>query len=153
MKKITFDIMKYKDNNFIIETVEGYEIKIDNTIFGLYKNTEKDYKKNSKWFISDFKSGLYISKAETQEKAIQGAKDIIELFYKKVCEESYHESIEKFNQLKIDRDPYYYVVYSINKINTKETAIFFTYSDAQDYKSILLLNNTNIYIDKKLKAE
>ena len=151
MKTINFDIMKHKDGNYIIESVNGQEVKINNITFGMYQNTEKEYNKNQKWFIIDFKIGLYIASGRTQKEAINNAKDIFQSYLNKTCEHFYTEMREQFEQLKIDNDLYYYVVVSTNKVNSQEESIYMTYKEADSYKSRLIFNHSNIYIDKRPK--
>lgn len=146
MKKITFEVIDSKDNKLFINTVNGQEIKIDNYTFGMYKKTE-----NLNWYIIDFKTGRYLMSGKTQKEAIDNSKNIIDCYTKKVLSDSYNEMINTFKQLKIDSDPYYYVVNIIDKTNCKETNIFMTYEEAYTYKTLNTTYCNNITIDKKLK--
>jgi hypothetical protein len=140
MKKTTFDVIDSKDNKLFINTVNGQEVKIDNYTFGMYKKAE-----NLNWYIIDFKTGRYLMSGKTQKEAIEKTKNIIDCYIKKILDgDAYNKLINDFKQLKIDSDPYYYVVNTIDKTNCKETNIFMTYEEADTY-------NNNIIIDKKLK--
>lgn len=151
MEKINFEVMKNKEG-YIVETVEGQEIKINNKIFGLYQNTEKEYDNNSKWFVIDFKSGISLANGATQKEAINTAKTNYDAFMEKTATKNYTDIRIKFEQTKIDNDPYYYIVTSTNNVNTTEQVIFDTYKDANNYMVSLQLRHSNISIDKKLKV-
>jgi hypothetical protein len=79
MKKITFDTIDSKEDKLFINTVNGYEIKIDNYTFGLYKNIEK-----MNWYIVDFKTGRYFEKAKTQKEVINKVINLMDFYKQKV---------------------------------------------------------------------
>jgi len=150
MKKINIDIVKYK-KGYILETVQGQEVKINNMIFGLYRNTEETYEKENKWYIIDIASGLAIATGSTQKEVLINAQNKMEKVLNLKLEKSYHEAVEILNKLIIDRDKYLYVVISTNKVNTEERKTFNTYKEAKDYKTLITFSNSNIEINKELK--
>lgn len=96
MKNITFDVLKASG----VETVNGKEIKIEGLSFGMYQNTEKDYKPRNKWFVIDFKSGVSISNGYTQQEAIESAKNNYQAYIEKVGTDFYNDIVRRFERTK-----------------------------------------------------
>ena len=150
MKQITFDIMKYK-KGYVIDTVTGYEITVNNMNYGLYQNNEETYEKENKWYIVDLNSGMAFATGATQKEVLIDANKNIQKLLDMKIEKSYKELVENFEKLKIEKDKYYYIVNSINAVDSSEQKVFEKYSDANNYKISLVFNHTNISIDKVLK--
>ena len=99
MKKITFHVLKSTG----VETVNGREVKINDHLFGMYQNTEKNYEPRNKWFIIDLKSGVAIANGYSQQDVIEKANNNYQAYIEKLDTEFYSEMVRRFERGKMER--------------------------------------------------